>query len=255
VAAERSAVLLDWGGVMTGDLFGAFRAFSVEEGLDADVLANLFRHDRDARALLIDFECGRIEEVDFEPQLSTALGLTWHEGLIDRLFAGAALNDAMVDGVRAIHDRGIATGLVSNSWGTRRYPRDLLAELFDGVVISGEEGFRKPDPRMYELGAQRVGADPSACVFVDDLAFNLDPARELGMAVVHHTAAAAGPVIASARRLLCCAAPKASPREGGPARQWRASVRCVLDWCCRTTLSQHRADFWGQEPPNSASLA
>jgi epoxide hydrolase-like predicted phosphatase len=200
VAAERSAVLLDWGGVMTGDLFGAFRAFSVEEGLDADVLANLFRNDRDARALLIDFECGRIEEVDFEPKLSAALGLTWHEGLIDRLFAGAALNDAMVDGVRAIHDRGIATGLVSNSWGTRRYPRDLLAELFDGVVISGEEGFRKPDPRMYALGAERIGVAPERCVFVDDLPFNLKPAAALGMATIKHVDAAS--TIAQLRELL-----------------------------------------------------
>jgi epoxide hydrolase-like predicted phosphatase len=191
VAAERSAVLLDWGGVMTGDLFGAFRAFSAEEGLDPDVLAKLFRHDRDARALLIDFECGRIEEADFEPRLATALGVGWHDGLIDRLFAGAVLDEAMVDGVRALRGRGVRTGLVSNSWGTRRYPRDLLAELFDGLVISGEEGFRKPDARMYELGAERIGAEPAACVFVDDLAFNLDPARELGMAVVHHTAAAA----------------------------------------------------------------
>ena len=190
MAAERSAVLLDWGGVMTGDLFGSFRAFCAAEGLDPDILANLFRHDRDARALLIDFECGRIEEADFEPRLATALGLAWHEGLIDRLFAAASLDDAMVEGVRALHDRGVATGLVSNSWGTRRYPRELLAELFDGIVISGEEGFRKPDPRMYELGAQRIGAEPSACVFVDDLVFNLDPARELGMAAVHHTSAA-----------------------------------------------------------------
>jgi HAD superfamily hydrolase (TIGR01509 family) len=84
----------------------------------------------------------------------------------------------------------VRTGLVSNSWGTRRYPRDLLAELFDGLVISGEEGFRKPDPRMYELGAARIGVPAADCVFVDDLAFNLDPARELGMAVVHHTGAA-----------------------------------------------------------------
>jgi putative hydrolase of the HAD superfamily len=190
VAAERSAVLFDWGGVMTGDLFGSFRAFCADEGLEPDVLANLFRHDRDARTLLIDFECGRIEEVDFEPRLSTALGLAWHDGLIDRLFARAALDQDMVEGVRALRERGVSTGLVSNSWGTRRYPRDLLAELFDGVVISGEEGFRKPDPRMYELGAQRIGAEPSACVFVDDLAFNLDAARELGMAVVHHTSAA-----------------------------------------------------------------
>jgi epoxide hydrolase-like predicted phosphatase len=190
VAAERSAVLLDWGGVMTGDLFGSFRAFCAEEDLDPDILANLFRHDRDARALLIDFECGRIEEEEFAPRLATALGLAWHDGLIDRLFARAVLDDAMVDGVRALHDRGVPTGLVSNSWGTRRYPRDLLAELFDAVVISGEEGFRKPDPRMYELGAERIGAAPGACVFVDDLAFNLDPARDLGMAVVHHTSAA-----------------------------------------------------------------
>jgi epoxide hydrolase-like predicted phosphatase len=190
VAAERSAVLLDWGGVMTGDLFGSFRAFCAAEGLDPDGLANLFRHDRDARALLIDFECGRVEEADFEPRLATALGVGWHDGLIDRLFEGAALDDAMVDGVRALHARGVPTGLVSNSWGTRRYPRELLAELFDGVVISGEEGFRKPDPRMYQLGAQRIGVAPAGCVFVDDLAFNLDPARELGMAVVHHTSAA-----------------------------------------------------------------
>jgi epoxide hydrolase-like predicted phosphatase len=189
VAGEHSAVLLDWGGVMTGDLFGSFRVFCAEEGLDPDGLANLFRHDREARALLIDFECGRIEEPAFEPRLATALGLGWHDGLIDRLFAHAMLDDAMVEGVRALHDRGVPTGLVSNSWGTRRYPRELIGELFDGVVISGEEGFRKPDPRMYELGAQRAGAAPQECVFVDDLAFNLDPARELGMAVVHHTAA------------------------------------------------------------------
>ena len=157
MAAERSAVLLDWGGVMTSDLFGSFAAFCAEEGLDPDLLANLFRHDRDARALLIDFECGRIDEADFEPRLATALGLAWHEGLIDRLFAGAGLDQAMVDGVRALHERGVRTGLVSNSWGTRRYPRELLGELFDAIVISGEEGFRKPDPRMYELGAQRIG--------------------------------------------------------------------------------------------------
>jgi putative hydrolase of the HAD superfamily len=200
VAAERGAVLLDWGGVMTGDLFGSFAAFCAEEGLDRDVLANLFRHDRDARALLIDFECGRIEEVDFEPRLATALGLTWNDGLIDRLFGGSELDQAMVDGVRALHDRGVPTGLVSNSWGTRRYPRELLAELFDGVVISGEEGFRKPDPRMYELGARRIGCEPGACVFVDDLAFNLDPARELGMAVVHHTSAAS--TLAELERLV-----------------------------------------------------
>jgi epoxide hydrolase-like predicted phosphatase len=200
VAGERSAVLLDWGGVMTTDLFAAFAAFCTSEGLDEGALRDLFRGDREARTLLIDFECGRIEEADFEPKLAVALGVAEHASLIDRLFAGSKLDRLMVAGVRRLHDDGVRTGLVSNSWGTRHYPHELIADLFDGVVISGEEGFRKPDPRMYELGAQRIGVAPDECVFVDDLAFNLDPARELGMAVVHHTSA--GETLADLDRLL-----------------------------------------------------
>jgi putative hydrolase of the HAD superfamily len=190
VAGERSAVLLDWGGVMTTSLFDSFAEFCTTEGLDADALRDLFRGDREARTLLIDFECGRIEEADFEPRLAVALGVAEHADLIDRLFAASKLDRLMVTGVRRLHRDGVRTGLVSNSWGTRRYPHELIAELFDGVVISGDEGFRKPDPRMYELGAERIGAAPGDCVFVDDLEFNLDPARELGMATVHHTSAA-----------------------------------------------------------------
>jgi putative hydrolase of the HAD superfamily len=200
VAGERSAVLLDWGGVMTTSIFGSFSAFCVAEGLDPDALATLLRNDRDARTLLFDLESGRLKEADFEPRLAAALGVADHAGMVERLFAGATVDAAMVEGVRALRGRGVRTGLVSNSWGTRSYPRELLAELFDGLVISGEEGFRKPDPRMYELGARRVGAAPDTCVFVDDLVFNLDPARELGMAVVHHTSAAA--TLAELDRLL-----------------------------------------------------
>jgi putative hydrolase of the HAD superfamily len=201
VAGERSAVLLDWGGVMTTNLFDSFAAFCRAEGLDASALADLFRSDRDARTLLIDFECGRIEEAEFEPKLTVALGVAEPTGLIDRLFAGSKLNRLMVAGVRRLHDDGVRTGLVSNSWGTRRYPHELIAELFDGVVLSGDEGYRKPDPRMYQLGAERIGVAPGDCVFVDDLEFNLDPARELGMAVVHHTSAA--DTLAQLDRLLC----------------------------------------------------
>ena len=90
--------------------------------------------------------------------------------------------------------------MVSNSWGTRRYDRAVLAELFDGVVISGEVGIRKPAPEIYALGAARIGLAPAECVFVDDLAFNLAPAAELGMATVHHRDA--GETVLELERLL-----------------------------------------------------
>jgi epoxide hydrolase-like predicted phosphatase len=189
VAEAYRGLLVDWGGVMTTNLFDSFRAFCELEGLAPDALRDAFRRHPTARDLLIALEEGRIEETVFEPQLAEFLGVA-PDSLIDRLFAGSALDVPMVDAVRATRQAGIATGLVSNSWGTRRYPHELLAELFDAVVISGEVGMRKPAPQMYVLGAERIGVAPRACVYVDDLPFNLEPARELGMATVHHVDAA-----------------------------------------------------------------
>jgi putative hydrolase of the HAD superfamily len=184
---EHTGLLVDWGGVMTTNLFGSFSAFCEAEGLDPQALAQAFRDHPAARELLIGFEEGRIQETAFELELGRLLGLATAEGLIDRLFAGATLEPSMVQAVRAARLAGVGTGLISNSWGTSRYPRELLEELFDGVVISGEIGMRKPSTRIYELGAQAIERDPAQCVFVDDLPFNLTPAAELGMATVHHT--------------------------------------------------------------------
>ena len=53
-------------------------------------------------------------------------------------------------------------------------------------MISGEIGIRKPAPEIYALAAERLGRAPERCVFVDDLAGNLKPARAIGMATVLH---------------------------------------------------------------------
>jgi putative hydrolase of the HAD superfamily len=180
---------VDWGGVMTSNLMASFSAFCRAEGLDPSALAGAFRSNAHARELLFAFEEGRIEETEFEYGLAALLGVASAEGLIDRLFAGSTLEPSMVSAVRAARAAGIRTGLISNSWGTARYPHDLLDELFEGVVLSGAVGVRKPEPRIYELGASAIELSPSECVFVDDLPFNLPPAERLGMATVHHTSA------------------------------------------------------------------
>ena len=178
-------LLVDWGGVLTSSLFDSFSAFCELEGLAPETLAQRFRGDPTCRELLISLETGRITEEDFEPRLATTLGVS-ALGLIDRMFAGSGPEEAMIEAVRAARRAGVRTGLISNSWGTRRYPYELLSELFDGIVISGEVGIRKPAPEMYRLGAERIAVEPERCVFVDDLPFNLEPAAELGMAIVHH---------------------------------------------------------------------
>ena len=181
----RAGLLIDWGGVLTSNLFASFNAFCAEEGLEPDAIATAFRSNPEARDLVIGLETGTIPEATFEQRLSEMLGIK-PTPLIERLMAGAAKDEAMCDAVLSARTHGIKTGLVSNSWGVTRYPRPLLQELFDGVVISGEVGLRKPAPEMYTRGANAIGLEPRQCVFVDDLPFNLKPAAELGMATVHH---------------------------------------------------------------------
>jgi putative hydrolase of the HAD superfamily len=194
-----TGLLVDYGGVLTSDLFKSFGAFCEQEGIEPDVIGRSFREDRAARQLLIDLETGKLPEEEFEPRFAAMLGVA-PAHLIDRMFAGSVADKPMVDAVLSARRQGVRTGLISNSWGTRRYDRAQLAELFDGVVISGEVGIRKPAPEMYQLGAERIGLDPAACIFVDDLPFNLGPAAELGMATVHHTRARE--TIAALERLL-----------------------------------------------------
>jgi putative hydrolase of the HAD superfamily len=182
----RSGLLIDWGGVLTTDLFASFASFCEAEGLDAAKVRDLFRHDEAARDLLIDFECGRVDEPALERRFAPMLGVG-DEGLVDRMFAGTAPDARMLGAVKAARDGGVRTGLISNSWGVDRYPKELMDELFDGLVISGLVGIRKPAPEIYAMGAEAVGVAPEECVFVDDLGFNLKPAKELGMATVLHT--------------------------------------------------------------------
>jgi putative hydrolase of the HAD superfamily len=187
--ARYEGLLVDWGGVLTTDVFEAFRAFCELEGLEPDTLRQRFREDPRSRDLLIALETGQIDEDEFEPRFAEVLGVE-APGLIERVFAGAGPDDGMLLAVERARTQGVRTGLISNSWGTRRYDRELLSRLFDGVVISGEIGIRKPSPEIYALGADRLGLPPSRCVFVDDLPFNLKPAAELGMATVRHRSSA-----------------------------------------------------------------
>jgi len=188
----RSGLLVDFGGVLTTNVFAAFGGFCEREGLDPEHVRLAFREDDRARSLLFELELGRIEEHEFARGLAVALGLGdgRAETLIEDLWADIGPDEAMIDAVARFREAGVRTGLISNSWGTAlKYEEELMARLFDGLVISHLEGMRKPDPRIYALGADRIGLAPEDCVFVDDLPGNLKPARAMGMATVVHTIA------------------------------------------------------------------
>jgi putative hydrolase of the HAD superfamily len=185
-ADERhTALIVDFGGVLTTSIWKAFAAFCEATGKEPDAVRELFRSNPEAMRLLRGLETGELSEEEFEPRFGALLDIEDTEGLIPRLFAGLRPDEEMIGAVRSARAGGVPTGLISNSWGLGIYDR-APTDLFDAAVISGEVGLHKPQPEIYLLAAQRLGVAPEAAVFVDDLRENCAGAEAVGMTAVLH---------------------------------------------------------------------
>jgi putative hydrolase of the HAD superfamily len=182
-------LLLDWGGVLTTNVFDSFRDFCVAEGLEPDAVKRLFREEPRARELVRGLETDSLTEDEFGERFGELLELDDRTRLIERMFGGVRMDERMVGVVRSARAAGLRTGLISNSMGGASYDRELFPELFHGVVISGDVGMHKPQPEIFLLGAERTGVTPGECVFVDDLRENCEGAEAVGMTAVLHRGA------------------------------------------------------------------
>jgi putative hydrolase of the HAD superfamily len=101
---------------------------------------------------------------------------------------------------------GIPVGMLTNDL-TAFHDQDWLDRMtilreFDFMVDGRTDGVLKPDPRAYTLMAERMGVDPSDCVFIDDQPGNLAGAEAVGMRTVHLDPVDPSPGFAQARRML-----------------------------------------------------
>jgi putative hydrolase of the HAD superfamily len=184
-------LLVDFGGVLTSNVFESFRVFCEDEGLDPETIKRLFREDARALESVRGLERGELSEEEFAERFGELLQLEpeCRTGLVERMFGHIEPDEEMLEALRRARAQGVRTGLISNSMGAGRYDRSTFPELFDGVVISGDEGMHKPEPAIYELGCERVGLPPADCVFVDDLRENCEGAEAVGMTAVLHRGA------------------------------------------------------------------
>src|SRR4051794_4350548 len=94
-----TGLLIDWGGVLTTDVFASFQAFCVAEGLDPMTVRDAFRSDPRGRQALDDLETGVFTEAEFAVAFAPIIGIAQPDGLVDRLFAGMGADEAMMDAV------------------------------------------------------------------------------------------------------------------------------------------------------------
>lgn len=57
-------------------------------------------------------------------------------------------------------------------------------ELFDDILLSYQAGIAKPDSRIFEMSAERLGILPEECLFIDDNAGYCSGAQSVGMQTV-----------------------------------------------------------------------
>lgn len=182
------AVVFDFGGVLlrTEDQGGRER-WEARLGLPPRGLSKLvFDSDAARRATAgdagVDAVWGHVATtLQLEPAVLAELQKDF--------WSGDRLDDALVTLIKGLRPR-YKTAILSNAWPDGRGLFTQLfgaSDTFDLFIISSEERLAKPDARLYQLAAERLGVQPSEVVFVDDFLHNVDGARAAAMQAIHYT--------------------------------------------------------------------
>jgi putative hydrolase of the HAD superfamily len=192
--SELRAVISDFGGVLTTPLMAAFAGVHERMGVPMEALGRAMQclAERDGSYPLFELEKGRMTEADFLRDIgafvSEDLGrdVQMHS-FREVYFEGLQPNEAMIEQMRGLRDRGLRMALLTNNireWEPHWRGMLPVDEIFELVVDSAFVGMRKPEPEIYELTCERLGVPPAECLFVDDVEVNCQAAEALGMTAV-----------------------------------------------------------------------
>ena len=77
------------------------------------------------------------------------------------------------------------------NWSAETFPIALkqfdFLKLFEGILVSGNEGIKKPDPAIYERMLERYQIERQTALFIDDSLRNVKSAEKTGIKSIHFT--------------------------------------------------------------------
>ncbi|MBL4666055.1 MAG: HAD-IA family hydrolase [Sneathiella sp.] len=190
-----TAVLWDFGGVLTTSPFEAFNRFEKEKRLPDNFLRTVNSTNPDKNAWA-QFERSKIDADEFDQLFlaeSTALGHAVAGAEVIKLLSGN-IRPNMVSALTKIvktHQCVCLTNNVSAGKGPgmsrsaaeQQAVLDVM-KIFDQVIQSSKIGMRKPDPQIYTYTCEKMGVSPDQILYLDDLGVNLKPAAAMGMKTI-----------------------------------------------------------------------
>lgn len=92
--------------------------------------------------------------------------------------------EGMYELIEELKNAGYGIYLLSNASLRHPYywPKTRVSRLFDGLLVSAEVHFVKPQPEIYRLLCERFSLKPEECFFIDDLPTNIEGAYNFGIA-------------------------------------------------------------------------
>jgi putative hydrolase of the HAD superfamily len=183
---HERALIFDYGNVVAFfDYMKACERFGKMLGLSAVDFRDLIM-GRGFGEMHARFECGQIAPENFAADLMAHTGLSLpYDDFVAVWQDIFWLNESIARLIGFFKSRGYTLLLGSNtnvlhaSFFRRQFAPTL--DLLDHLVLSYEVGHMKPDERFYAACASASGRAPAACVFIDDLAENIEGARTAGM--------------------------------------------------------------------------
>lgn len=92
------------------------------------------------------------------------------------------LNSELIDIIEKLKTAGFKTAILSNYTTTLRdrVKNQKIDHLFGEIVVSGEEGYQKPDKEIFEITFNKLGVESSESIFIDDSESSLSSSGEVG---------------------------------------------------------------------------
>ncbi len=190
-----SAVLWDFGGVLTTSPFEAFARYEKAHQLPDQFLRTINSTNPDSNAWA-KFERSEVSLEEFDQLFageSAALGHRVPGREVIKLLAGD-IRPNMVNALKKCAEKFNCTCLTNNvpagkgpgmarDADMQAKVRDVMG-IFHKVIESSKIGLRKPDPEIYRLACVEMGVEPQDVVYLDDLGVNLKPAGLMGMKTI-----------------------------------------------------------------------